>query len=562
MRLQRLLLMKDEEYPELYVRGETILSVSDTLSFDTYYNSFCYTKYRDYTKVGTVIFSCRFTGKAKVQMCLYDGAEHIISQAECEGTAELCLDIRALPERGFVYPKITALSDCVFLEGEYSSDSVPSDINVCIAICTFKREQYVTNNIEQLRSFDFSFINRAFVVDNGRTLNAEGLSDEFIRVIPNKNFGGSGGFSRGLIEACSGGFSHVILMDDDIQLIPEIIEQMTVFISLLKQEYSEAWFSAAMLTVDKPWEQYEMGAEWNGKKAVIHKHLADIRDKTNLLDNLTNPGVRYGGWWTLCMPVSVAENGFPYPFFIKFDDVEYGLRNSAEIITMNGIAIRHEAFDLKTSFVLDYYNLRNELVVNAVHRKNNVFGAVKRFWKEAWKELLLYRYENCNLVFRAINDFLSGTEFFSSCNEEELNKELINSAIKLCPLNSIPQWNESMRCDNQKKNNGMNIKIALTLGGNLIPSFLLNKEPTAMPLSGAGVNDVFCKAEVIQYQRGGDVGVLTKRSFVKFCKYLSISVGVSLKLLFGYKKVQLNLIENHDKITSLEFWCEHLGIRI
>lgn len=562
MRLQELLLMQDEEYPELYVHGKTVLSVGDTLSFDTYYNSFCYTKYRDYTNVGAVSFSCRFTGRAKVQLCLYDGAEHIISQTESEDTAELFLDIMTLPEKGFVYPKITALSDCVFLEGEYSSENVPSCISVCIAICTFKRERIVAGNINQLKKYDFSFVNRVFVIDNGKTLDAQALSDDFLRVIPNKNFGGSGGFSRGLIEAYGGGFSHVILMDDDVELIPQIIEQMTVFISLLKKEYAKAWFSAAMLSTDKPWEQYEMGAEWNGKKAVIHKHLADIREKSVLLDNLTNPDVGYGGWWMLCMPVSVTENGLPYPFFIKFDDVEYGLRNCAEIITMNGVAIRHEAFDRKTSFVLDYYNLRNELVVNAVHQINNEFGALKRFWNEVWKELLLYRYENCNLVFRAVKDFLSGTAFFLSCNEEELNKELINSAIKLTPLTEIPQWNESMRCDNKKKNNKMNLKIALTLGGNLIPSFLLNKKPSALPLSGTGMNDIFRRAEVIQYQRGGNVGVLTKRSFGKFCKFLFVSAGVSIKLLFGYNKAQLDLIENHDKITSLEFWRDHLCIRM
>ena len=60
------------------------------------------------------------------------------------------------------------------------------------------------------------FLGVMFVVDNGRTLDAEGLSDDLITVIPNENVGGAGGFARGMIAALESDedFTHVLLMDD------------------------------------------------------------------------------------------------------------------------------------------------------------------------------------------------------------------------------------------------------------------------------------------------------------------------------------------------------------
>lgn len=217
MIIQKLILPIDTEYPDLYYRGEVSLADTDIVSFDTYYNSFSYTRYRDYTSVEDIIFTCTINGKALVQLCVFDGCEHIVDAARGKGDISVSAKLSELPQNGFIYPKITALSECEITNGFYSSECSCRDINVCIAFCTFKREKYILKNIEQLRSSEFSFLNRVFVIDNGQTLDCETLSDDFISVLPNKNYGGSGGFTRGLIEAYDSKYSHVILMDDDVE---------------------------------------------------------------------------------------------------------------------------------------------------------------------------------------------------------------------------------------------------------------------------------------------------------------------------------------------------------
>ncbi len=562
MLLQSLIIPEKTQYSELYYRGKTELAAGGAVSFDTYYNSFSYTKYCDYTSVERIVFNCRFSGTARVELCVFDGGEHIICGGEFSDGAELSAEIILLPKNGFLYPRITAASDVTFECGEYSADCIPTDISCCIAICTYKRESFVLRNTALLRAAEFSFIRRVFVVDNGNTLNSAALSDGFIEVLYNRNFGGSGGFTRGLIEAKDGGFTHVILMDDDVEFHPQTLEQMTVFISLLKEKYRKSWFSAAMIPLDDPSCQFELGAEWNGKRSVVHKHNANILDRTTLLDDLDNPNVEYGGWWTLLMPVSVTDGGLPYPFFIKFDDIEYGMRKpeDTQIITMNGIAVRHDAFDKKKSFVLDYYNLRNELVVNAVYGKYGGAGAAKRFMYEIAKHLSLYRYDNIPQVFRAAGDFLAGAEFFLSCDEEKLNGELIKSVPKLSPLGDICGWDESLRCDDHVLDKRLSPAMILTLGGHLIPVFMLKNEISAVPISRTGAVDCFGKRAVIQYQLGGGAGILAKRSFGKFLRYSFASVGMVFRLIFGFEKAKKSFIEKKDILCSEKFWRDHLGI--
>ena len=550
---------------EMYIRGGEIsfgriaLKKGEKLTLDTYFNAFCFTKYRQYTSVENVSFGISANGSLAIKLMLFDGAnEYCVTKGEGSLSAKLS----ELPENGILYPEITAIDDCTIMGGEFFSECTPNDISVCVAICTYKREEYVLRNINLLRSYNFSYIDKVFVSDNGQTLDCAALSDEFVSVLPNKNYGGSGGFTRGLIEANDGGFSHIILMDDDVSFHPETLEQMTVFVSLLKNAYINCWFSTGMLPLDQPWVQYELGAEWDGKKAIVHKHNVDIRDRHILCDNLINPDVGYGGWWTLLMPVSVTKNGLPYPFFIKFDDVEYGLRKpqDTEIITMNGIAVCHEAFDAKKNFVLDYYNLRNELTVNALYGKYGSFGAAKRFLYEVAKDLCLYRYDVIPLALKAAKDFLSGADFFLETDEELLNRELIEAAPKMKKLSDIPQWNEEMRCDKHKLDKRVSAIMLLTLGGHIIPSFLLKRQVNAVPLSGTGAKDCFLRKAVIQYQPGSDRGLLTKRSLAKFLKYGVLGCLTALRILLGFNRVKKELPVSKGKITSFDFWRAHLGI--
>ncbi len=569
MILQTILIPKKKR--ESYIRGGRIkegklfLLKGESLSFDTYFNSFSYPKYRDYTKADAVEFEVEFCGEVVASWCVFDGEERILCKKRGKSERKTSLifsaNFKDLPQNGILYLKIEAKKESEILGGSYCAKCEFEPIKCSVVICTYRRESFVLKNIERFQKGKFTWISHVYVIDNGNTLETQ--TDSFIQVIPNKNVGGSGGFTRGLLEAEQEEATHVILMDDDIVFHPETMEQMTMFLSILKKEWKESWFSAAMITLDQPEKQYEMGAIWDGKKSIGKKQGVDLRKRENLLTNMENQEIQYGGWWTMLLPLSILKKvGFPLPFFIKFDDVEYGMRKplGTEIITMNGIAVYHEAFDRKVNFALDYYNLRNELIVNVLYKNLSLIGALKRVWYEVCKEIFLYRYDCCLLVFQAVKDFLRGVDFFLETDGEKENQKLINLVPKLIPLEEIPEWEESLRCDKHKRSYKVTLPMILTMGGQILPSVFLKKEKYGVPLSKASAVDLFGRKWAIQYQLGKEVGILTKHSTKKFVKYGLGAIGLSFQLIKKYGKVKIEFQERKEEISSMIFWKKYLGI--
>lgn len=123
-----------------------------------------------------------------------------------------------------------------------------------------QKEAYIKNTLATifkdnlLQKKDF----KIFVVDNGRTLNEADFRDPKLKLVPNINAGGSGGFTRGLVEALDEKvYSHFLLMDDDIELESECIYRL-----FSVHEYAKTDFAVAggLLNLNKKHMLYEAGA--------------------------------------------------------------------------------------------------------------------------------------------------------------------------------------------------------------------------------------------------------------------------------------------------------------
>ncbi len=563
----------DSEYPSLYFRGGTpseggiLIKDGERLSFDTYFNSFDYIKYRNYTRLDGITFRGKILGEGRVKLCVVGACPETVV-AEVYSTGDFCFGVSfdSLPEEAFLYPVIEAVGDAVFLFGEYCSDVEREDVSAAIAICTYKREEYLFRNLSILSGISSDSLNKIYVVDNGNTIDSSSITDSKVILVKNPNYGGSAGFTRGIIEAHRAGCSHVILMDDDIVIFPEAIERMLTFLSLLKKEYKNAHLSAAMLPTSAIYIQHEKGALWNGSHIESLNSGLDIRRVDSLVKNLSDGPIMYGAWWCFCLPLSdVDEFGLPLPLFIKFDDVEYGMRTckNAPIITMSGMAVSHADFDGKYNMHLEYYSVRNQLITLAVHKKMSTVGCIFRLIKVSLKHLLLYRYDAMPIILRAFRDFLSGPEFIKSVDAEKLNFELMQMTPKSVDLSSIEGWKEEYKTLRTEKSSNK-IKAAgrfLLLGGHLIPNLFLNKEAAYMPLPSAKNKDAFLRRTTVQYQILGNQGYVFKKSSPRFFASLFRSFKMAMKILFKYRGASRRYREEKDNLTSLDFWEKYLNMK-
>lgn len=82
-------------------------------------------------------------------------------------------------------------------------------------------------------------------------------------IFRNKNYAGSAGFTHCMIESCflntAALFTHIILMDDDALIFPEVVELTGALLGILKEEYSFYLVGGAFLIKELPNIQ-----QWNG----------------------------------------------------------------------------------------------------------------------------------------------------------------------------------------------------------------------------------------------------------------------------------------------------------
>lgn len=361
----------------LYIRGVNrrsggtiLLNKGEVLDFTTYFNSVSLKKWRRYTTIERLQLVLHLKGSFQITFHLYDENRtvHKISIETCDSVFVHSFSMAEL-EGVLLGFTLQCFSDTgVYSGGEWEGQFCQwNDQKIGISITTFKREKYVKRTMKVLQDFqrDHPWLS-VLVVDNGRTLQE--VDCKRFRVIHNRNYGGSGGFARGMIEYVEHGkVNYVLLMDDDIVLETSALERTFSLLSGVKKEYVESFLAGAMLSMEKPTNQYENTACWKKIRILGEGKNLNLINVNNLLKNEIVPSQknRYGAWWFCCIPVQrIKDIGYPLPIFIKGDDLEYGIRNHREVISMNGIGVWHQSLQFKINPVVNYYSDRNMLMIN------------------------------------------------------------------------------------------------------------------------------------------------------------------------------------------------------
>lgn len=411
------------------------------LSLDTYFNAFSCSKYLRWTCLTTACAALLLKGSFQISLWANRaGINTLLASCEAEGDCTLPFDFSAETGQCRYWIQLEARGEgCRFTGGAYWANAERIPTRLAVVICTYCREEFVLRNMdlfsEHLLTSSGPLADRLeiFVIDNGRTLCGRFPERPGLHLIPNKNLGGSGGFTRGLLEVLArpGAFTHVLLMDDDVVLEPNAIEKTAQFLSLLRPEFSDLHLAGGMLDLDRPYVQCEATARW--RKGIVQplKSGLDLSESAALTANETEEPAEYGGWWFLCMPVSVVrEDNLPLPLFIKCDDAEYGLRNIRHITALNGVGLWHKGFAAKYAPWLDYYVNRNIMIVDAIHFPP---GARRNIRLVLLKKMLSYLAlgipEASVYVQEAVLDFLRGPSYFAETDLERRNREL----RALCP---------------------------------------------------------------------------------------------------------------------------------
>lgn len=477
------------------------LSQGDTLSFNTYFNSLYEIFYRQYTILSKVYYVLNLQGS--FTLSLYRESKdsvkrqllHCQSYSDCEFSDPIQFHLPELAdvEAGRIYLELTCLSDRGLVkEGWIATDAAHRQaVKLGIISCTYKKEAYITKTVHTLlnddalkdKSFDI------FVVDNGQTLEQSVFSDHRVHLIPNRNLGGSGGFTRGLIEALRDeSYTHFLFMDDDVELDSEVICKL---FSLYEYAKSDFAIAGGMLDLQKRYLLFEAGAHYaksQFKDAFEPFELCplktdlDLREPAALNTLLTEELIDYGAFWFFAFPREfVEEMGLPLPFFIKGDDIEFGLRISRQlqkrIISFPAIAVWHEPFYSKFPVWDSYYYFRNILVTHALHGTLSYFKAITDITVRLVYTLLFFDYNSAGMIVKGFEDYLKGPEFIKQHDPETYHIEVVKLS-KRHPNQRIDYVSKPTQPTKVEYAGIVRRLVSLvTLNGHFLPDFLIRAEP-------------------------------------------------------------------------------------
>ena len=550
-----------------------------SVSFDTYFNLFSMAKWRKYTCLERVSLTLEVKGAVEIELLCHGLNENPLTQTlrmerlkfddytpvtldypDCEGAAALSFRVRPLS------------SSAALKKAAYVTDAEAVEVNLALAICTYKREDYIGANIQVLQKnifedpvFPLHGHVHVYIADNGQSLDADSFAGIPVTIYPNKNSGGSGGFSRAAIEALHDdafNTTHVILMDDDISFNAWTLERNYTFLCLLRPEFTDHLLGGSMLNANHRHQLYTAGDVLT-LEHVANDHLGmDLRALENVLVLADDIPCDCFGWWYCCIPASVLRaKGFSMPFFFQFDDVEFSIRcKGLPRIMLNGLCCWHYPHEHNDTDTRYYYCYRNFSVTYSLYYPEYTAEYMKqKLKKDVMYLLFTFGFRRAHLMMRGAEDFLRGVDWLISQDTATLHKEIMAAADRIQPVSelSVP-FNPDAQKHKQDINQSQLRRYLrwITLNGWLLPT---KRKPITVDKYLPPMQYFFRAGTVVKYDSYAQVATVARRSYRE-----AISVLLHLRRTFkaidkGFDRVAAEWRERHDEITSEAFWRQFLG---
>ena len=582
--LQRLLVPTLEvcPRPDLYLRlgPGTELSTVDRcvrlapdseVSFDTYFGCFPVTRWLQATGVRELELELELTGAVHAEAVLGHAYrdERVVAAADLksEGAAPR-LAPPPLDElgEGLLYVRLRGLAERSELGGGrwVTPAPPPNDVRLGVVITTYNRPEFVRANVERLaraaeESPDLGRQLRILVVDNARNLSLDLPAGDLVRVVPNANVGGAGGFARGLrILRDEGWATHALFMDDDVRFEPESVWRALVLLSFATDP--RLGVHGSMLSADRPSELFEAGSNYRRRTTYPLDPVGRGRDISDwaavLLGDRDGP-FDYGAWWFLAFPLSLTQDN-PLPVFIRGDDINWGLLHTGRnVVTAPGIAVWHQDFDIKLSPVGWFYETRNFILADVLADEGYSWWHLeRRFLDSVLRPLLAFKYDTADYVLRGTESFLAGPERWMATDHAELHAEL--GRVEGERIGPLPEDLAAIPVEpasSALRRAGGAALAAVTLGGNLLPQRVLARRgPAAVPLQNRGLVASVDRDEVVYRHEVRPEGFLARRDRRRFFALLRRIARVAWAIPWRYGRVARAYRQAYPRMVSDEYW--------
>lgn len=538
--------------------------MGDRVSFDTAFGVFAVGRWKRLSTVADVIATLDVSGPCRIDLVAHTkGVDTVIDSTDTETT--VCCPQLANLVCESLYVTVTALSDGVVVRGgQWETSTVPPrDVHLGVAITTFNRQEYVLATIDKLVDIEASISSvkghmQVIVVDNARNLSPNIPDGAPVKVLPNPNIGGAGGFARGLIEFRDAGWcTHVVFMDDDISLEPEAILRTIALLTYARSE--DLCIHGAMMSEELPWMQFEAGSAYEFRAVYplkAHGRGIDLRDRTEILSDQPEIPLDYSAWWFTVFPIHIAKDN-PLPVFVRGDDVAFGLMHTGQhTVTMHGIAVWHADFALKNNPSSLYYEVRNfALIDTLVFDKHTRWHLAWRYLGFGFRNAYSHRYASAEYMIWGMKDFLAGPDEWMKIDHSAKHDQVRQvSEEKAAPLSDellklgfSPTKHKAIRL--------VGFMLSpLFGGGRWLPSFMRTQKIGVAQIDVRAVGLAIRHDRVLYRHPRFDEGFICERDEQRFRRIQKEVFATTWQLLRTYKSLKKDYRNKYPDMVSDVAW--------
>lgn len=529
--------------------------------FDTFFNGFSVRPWKENCAIDDLGFAVMGQGRVRIRVGV-----HVLNHAS-RWIQEEVLDLSDSPvtfaigqwsslSDGILYVHVTSLTDAEITGGYFYTNTPPKEpIKMGIVITHFNRKQYVLPAIERisrslLQDPDLEGLIDLVVVDNSQNISA----DESARatILPNKNLGGAGGFTRGLLHLKDNNFTHCLFMDDDASCEIEAIRR-----TLRLMQYSrnpKMAVAGSMLREARPYEIHEIGAVFRDGKWKPLKSGLDTRNVHDLLRaEQYQETIGYGGWWHFAFKIESVEH-FAFPFFVRGDDTLFSMMNPFKIVTMNGIGGWAEDFGIKENPFVRYLGMRCTITLMLLTSRSGPLRYIRAFYRPVRDCLYSYNYSSARAYRLALEHVMTGPDFWvDNIDMVAVRDEL----AKKCPDEKndrviLPK--DTVNKSEQESRIRRFIRKS-TMNGFLLPSFLIkNRTVVDNKWFVGSLARVYKNRRVAYLLPNSNLGYIAHHDKKRFFIEYALAIRTIAEFVWRLKKIRKQYRVNLAKMTSESFW--------
>lgn len=553
--------------------GRVILDAGGALDFESYFNAFNTADWKRRAGLQSLSVCLRLSGRVRVEVLLCrKSLASLVATRDCQA-ADASDFVISLPASalgaatngGYLAVRLASPSGGIVESVQFATEDPPRrKVRLAGVITHFKRENWVLPALQRIeaaleRDAGFADSFHLYVVDNSQSLEiAE--SPHFTHV-PNGNFGGAGGFTRGLLEAeQAGDFTHCLFMDDDATLEVESIART---IKLLSYSVDPGTAVAGTLFLDhQPHIVYEAGAHLD---FTLHCHhqgtdVSKRKGRYKLSTRKTNP--RYGGWWFFAFPISKVRH-YPFPYFVRGDDSTFGYSNRFNIVCPTGVACWGESFENKDTPLTRYLDARHMLRTALVFGNTSASRLLRSSAPSVETLLQGFRYAAAEATIAGLTDALKPAEFWKRNadlgevrqrlagligEEKVVTPDARDGSEPQRPLSFRPKFRETLL---------RKLVRAATLNGLLIPRWVCPAHPVVLAKGwGADPKMVFPHKSVVYMSKVSGAFYESKEDRLRHVRLKWMFFRTRLAVLYASAFRRREVVKTFEDLTTRDFWLE------